>query len=72
MSEFFKSVAIESEGQLADAIECENPVLYIHSHPPIEVYVKFSWLLKALKVYLFYSVEYMQYLSIDVGVRSVC
>ena len=52
---FFKSVAIESEGQLADAIECENPVL-----------------LKALKVYLFYSVEYMQYLSIDVGVGRVC
>lgn len=72
MSVFFKSVSIESEGQLADAIECEDPVLYIHSRPPIEVYVRFGWLLKALKVYLFYSVEYMRYLSIDVGLGSVC
>lgn len=72
MSVFFKSVSIESEGQLADAIECENPVLYIHSRPPIEVYVKLGWLLKALKVYLFYSVEYMRYLSIDVRFESGC
>ena len=63
---FFKSEALRSETELADAIESPNPILYIHSKPSIQVYVKLGWLLKSLNVYVFYSVGYLAYLSLDV------
>ena len=63
---FFESRAIRSEAELADAIESSNPVLYIHSKQSIQIYVKLGWLLKSLNVYVFYSVGYLSYLSLDV------
>ena len=63
---FFKSEVLRTEANLADAIESPNPILYIHSKPSIQVYVKLGWLLKSLSVYVFYSVGYLAYLSLDV------
>ena len=58
---------IEKESDLADAIESDNPIIYIHSQPSIKVYLKMGWILKGLDVYLFHSVEYLSYLALDVN-----
>ena len=68
---FFKSEALRSESELADAIESPNPILYVHSKPSIQVYVKLGWLLKSLNVYVFYSVGYLAYLSLDVRLNEM-
>ena len=58
---------IEKESDLADAIESDSPIIYIHSQPSIKVYLKMGCILKSLNVYLFYSVEYISYLALDVS-----
>ena len=63
---FFNDRYIESEGQLVDAIESANPVLYIHSMPAIPVFLKFGWILKSLNIFAFYPIRYLMYLSLDV------
>ena len=63
---FFNDRYIESEGQLVDAIESSNPVLYIHSMPAIPVFLKFGWILKSLNIFAFYPIRYLMYLSLDV------
>ena len=63
---FFNNRYIEKESHFADAIESESPIIYIHSLPPIPIYLKFGWILKALNVFAFYPIRYIMFLSLDV------
>ena len=71
LSLFYNSRYVESESEFADAIESENPILYIHSFPPISIFLKFGWILKALNVFAFYPIRYIMYLSLDVDLCEI-
>ena len=63
---FFNDHCITTEEQFCDAIESANPVIFVHSLPSIQIYLKCGWILKSLTVFAFYPIRFILYLSLDV------